>query len=157
MSKIVTGLCAGAVGTLALEVSTYADMLLRGRPSSEAPADLAEKLADRLGISLGDGEASDNRKSALGALLGYSTGLAIGAMYGLVGRGRHRPVPLTGLVLGATAMAAADVPLVIAGIAKPGDWKAVDWLADAVPHAVYGVATAAMVHVFDRPRRRFVR
>ncbi|MEU2880895.1 hypothetical protein ABZ651_32805, partial [Streptomyces sp. NPDC007070] len=41
MHSISKGLLAGAVGTLALDVVTYGDMLLRGRPSSGIPAQVA--------------------------------------------------------------------------------------------------------------------
>ncbi len=31
----------------------------------------------------------------------------------------------------------------------PAPGRATDWLSDAVPHLVYGLATAAVVHNFD--------
>ncbi len=50
------GLVAGAVGTIALDVATYTDMVARARPSSETPAKLAGVLADKAGSDLsGDG------------------------------------------------------------------------------------------------------
>ena len=47
------GLVAGAVGTIALDVATYADMIARARPASETPAKLVAVLAERAGIDLG--------------------------------------------------------------------------------------------------------
>jgi hypothetical protein len=43
------GLVAGAAGTVALDAATYADMVPRGRPSSEVPAQTVERLAERIG------------------------------------------------------------------------------------------------------------
>ena len=56
------GAIAGAVGTLALDASTYADMALRGRPPSEVPAKTVDALAARRGTSFGeDPERAGNR------------------------------------------------------------------------------------------------
>src|SRR5919197_905845 len=88
------GTAAGAVGTVALNVATYADMAIRGRPSSNVPARMVGVLADKAGIPLSaGGEGSDdekvqNRQSGLGALFGYMTGLGVGTAYGLL-----RPPP----------------------------------------------------------------
>jgi hypothetical protein len=43
--EILKGTVAGAVGTVALNVATHADMAIRGRPSSSAPAQLVNTLA----------------------------------------------------------------------------------------------------------------
>jgi hypothetical protein len=37
MNTLARGLLAGAAGTLALNVTTYLDMAVRGRPASQAP------------------------------------------------------------------------------------------------------------------------
>jgi len=69
LNAIVKGLIAGAAGTAALNIATYGDMTLRGRPSSTAPAELAGILADKVGLSLSAGGVDDetvqNRKSGL--------------------------------------------------------------------------------------------
>jgi hypothetical protein len=78
------GLIAGAVGTFALDVATYLDIALHGRPASSAPRRAAEELARRAGVSLGEGEVAANRAEGAGALLGYATGLAGGVVYGMV-------------------------------------------------------------------------
>jgi hypothetical protein len=49
------GAAAGAVGTFALDVTTYLDMAVRGRPSSETPAEIAGKVAQTAGIDLAAG------------------------------------------------------------------------------------------------------
>jgi len=42
--SLLVGTVAGAVGTIVLDVATYADMALRGRPASEAPRFLKPSL-----------------------------------------------------------------------------------------------------------------
>ncbi len=39
---------AGALGTVALNITTYADMVIRGRASSEAPSKLLAQLPKKL-------------------------------------------------------------------------------------------------------------
>ncbi|MBV8299885.1 MAG: hypothetical protein JO083_10130 [Candidatus Eremiobacteraeota bacterium] len=143
------GKIAGCAGTLALDVTTYLDMLVRGRPASDVPAELVKKFAEAAGIAalISDDDAACNRRSAAGALLGYATGLTVGAAFGIV-RPALRGVPpvLAGLVVGAAAMALADVPLARAGVTDPKTWGTAGWLADIVPHVVYGLTVVA---VFD--------
>jgi hypothetical protein len=78
------GVIAGAAGTTALNVVTYLDMALRARPASELPAKAAGEVTGRAGIELGTGKAGESRRDAIGALLGYATGLGVGALYALV-------------------------------------------------------------------------
>src|SRR5947209_14595669 len=72
------GVVAGAMGTAALNIATYADMAIRGRPSSNAPAKMVSTLANTLHLPLsaqGDNDndqVAQNRESGLGALLGRS-------------------------------------------------------------------------------------
>ena len=89
LRHLLMGTAAGAAGPVALNVATYADMAIRGRPSSSVPAKMVGVLADKAGIPLSaGGEGSDdekvqNRQSGLGALFGYVTGLGVGTAYGL--------------------------------------------------------------------------
>ena len=143
--SFLAGTVAGAAGTIALDIATYADMALRGRPSSEAPSKLVEKLASTLGIPalLGDDDAAKNRRSGAGALLGYANGVGIGTAYGAI-RPLLRGVPplVTGLALGAAAMAASDIPMIKSGVTDPQEWGTAGWLADIIPHAIYGLVLA---------------
>jgi hypothetical protein len=152
--SLLVGAVAGAAGTVALDVATYADMLWRGRPASEVPARTAARVAERAGIDLAlqDGASAEqvkNRQSGLGALLGYGTGLGVGTLYGMV-----RPIlgniptPVAGVLLGAAAMAASDVPSAALGSTNPREWTAESWAADIVPHLVYGLVTAAAYNAF---------
>ncbi len=142
------GLVAGAVGTIALDVATYTDMVARARPSSATPAKLAGVLADKAGIDLSGGggkDAAQNRQQGIGALLGYVTGVGVGVVYGALDRGERRwPVPLAGVVLGLAAMAASDLPIAQSGVSGPQEWSATDWVSDLVPHLIYGFITAAV-------------
>lgn len=71
------GLLAGAAGTIALDVATYIDLALCGRPCSTTPAIVVGIVADRMGLTAVGTEAKDetasHRRSGLGALLGFVT------------------------------------------------------------------------------------
>ncbi|WP_217251285.1 hypothetical protein [Streptomyces sp. AC602_WCS936] len=143
--SVTKGLVAGAAGTVALNLTTYGDMLLRGRGSSDVPAQVADLLVDRAGVDLGDEQTRTNREQAVGALLGYVTGLGVGAAYGLLRRGSG-PLPdwVAGPLLGAAAMAGSDVPASVLGVTDPTSWDRVSWVSDLVPHLVYGFTTATV-------------
>ncbi len=149
LKKVFRGILAGAIGTVALNVATYLDMGLRGRASSDAPAKLVTILAEKAGLSLGSTANEEakktvqNRASGLGALLGYLTGLGIGGLYGLLSSVGKLPLPIAGVSVGLSAMAASDTPLITFGISNPDEWGASDWAADIIPHLVYGLVTAA--------------
>lgn len=155
INRLAAGLVAGAVGTVALNVTTYLDMTLRGRPSSDVPATTADRLAGMAGVDLTPDldaqgpdakrarDAAESRRTGIGALLGYATGLGLGALYGLTSPMLRRvPTPLAALLVGAAAMAGGDVPSATLGATDPRKWGAPGWLADIVPHLVYGAFTA---------------
>jgi hypothetical protein len=150
LREVLMGTAAGAAGTVALNVTTYADMVVRARPSSSVPSQVAGKLAEKAGIDLGSDDAATNRKSGLGALMGYVTGLGVGTAYGLV-----RPhlddvsVPLASVGLGLAAMAGSDVPATALGVTDPTTWPASSWVSDAVPHLAYGLVTAVAYEAFS--------
>ena len=143
LREMLLGTAAGAVGTVALNAATYADMAVRARPPSSVPAEVAGQLAERAGVDLSDEETAQNRKSALGALSGFAVGLGVGTAYGLV-----RPhlgdvsKPLAGTVLGIAAMAGSDVPATRLGVTDPSEWSPDSWVSDIVPHLAYGLTTA---------------
>ena len=151
MRNAILGAIAGAAGTMALDVTSYGDMALRGRQSSNTPAEVVRRLAEKAGIEplAKPDDAADaatkNRRSALGALSGYSIGIAIGAFYG-VARPYMKwlPLPLAAVAVGALAMAAADTPATRLGATDPSTWGAAGWIADIVPHVAFGVATVAV-------------
>ena len=148
----VAGAIAGAVGTIALEGASYADMYGQGRPASALPARAAAQLAERLGIDLGppDDDATDSRAAALGALLGYGLGVGAGAAFGLLTRRWRRTSVRAALGLGAAVMVAADGPLIAQGLTDPRTWGVKGWLSDIVPHAVYGLTAATVLDLVTR-------
>jgi hypothetical protein len=170
LRTLLMGAAAGAVGTVALDITTYLDMAMRGRPSSEVPARTAVRLASVVGADLAPrGQAvspqaeqqAHSRQSGIGALLGYAAGLGVGAAYGAIRpRLGEAPVALAGIALGAAAMAAGDLPPILTRVTDPREWGASGWLADVVPHLAYGLFTAAAYEAFTagelsrRPRNR---
>jgi len=146
LNRIARGALAGAAGTVALDAATYADMAMRGRGSSGTPAALVGVLADRMGwAAIGTkakDEAAGNRKTGLGSLLGYTTGIGVGIAYGAIRGGDGRASPLTGIAVGLAAMVASDVPIAASGVSDPRTWGLSGWLADAIPHLIYGLVTA---------------
>jgi hypothetical protein len=146
--NLLLGIAAGAVGTIALDVATYLDMAVRARPASSTPSEVVGALTERAGVELaadGNGERAGNRRSGIGALLGYGVGLGIGAAYGLLRPllpGLPPPVAATGL--GLAAMAASDVPATALGVTDPRTWGAAGWASDLLPHLAYGLATATV-------------
>ena len=155
--EALLGAAAGAVGTVALNVTTYTDMALRGRAASSVPAEIAATLAEKARIDLSaadegpEGETAQNRKSGLGALSGYVVGLSVGTAYGLV-----RPhlgdvsIPLAGLGLALVAMAGADVPAATLGVTAPATWPVSTWVMDLGFHLPYGLVTAVTYEAFNR-------
>ncbi|MDP9411160.1 MAG: hypothetical protein M3P70_11785 [Actinomycetota bacterium] len=156
LREALIGAAAGAIGTVALNATTYADMALRGRAASSVPSQAAGRLAQKMGIDLSaegeeqDGPMAQNRKSGLGALQGYVVGLGIGAAYALV---RPRlgdvPVPLAGFGLALAAMAGSDVPATALGVTDPTTWPASSWAMDLGFHLPYGLATAVAYEAFS--------
>lgn len=148
MNSAVAGLIAGAAGTVALNIATYADMALRGRSSSSAPSQLVAVLADKTGLQLSEkgnhseDETTQNRESGIGALLGFVNGLGVGTLYSLVrSQLDDVSIPLAGLGVGAAAMAASNVPLISFKVSDPKSWGVSGWASDAIPHAIYGLVT----------------
>ena len=159
-NNLLRGAIAGAAGTIALDVTTYGDMLLRGRSASNVPAKVAETMAAKVGLDLGAGgtpEQAESRKSAVGALLGYATGVGLGVLHGVLPP--HLavvPRPAAGVILGLGAMAASDVPIAATGASDPRTWGVSGWLSDLIPHLIYGFVTVAVYDAIARKDRGLV-
>jgi hypothetical protein len=145
IGPFIRGSLAGAAGTTALNAVTYADMAVRGRPSSQLPQQAVRKLVDDIGTSIpGEGERQESRVNGLGPLLGIATGVGLGAAAGLLRPAFGRaPGWASGPLLGAAAMALTDGPMTRLGLTSPKDWSTMDWVSDAIPHLAYGVVTVA--------------
>ena len=147
---IAKGLLAGAAGTIALDVFTYADMLVRARPASVLPSDVTQRLARALGITAlaaDEGDAPKNRRSGAGALLGYGVGLGAGGVYAVL-RPAFRawlPWPIAGIILGGATLVASEGSATALGATDWSTWSAADWAADILPRSLYGLVTAYVV------------
>jgi hypothetical protein len=81
LREMLLGTAAGAVGMVALNAATYADMAVRARPSSSLPAGVAGRLAFSESVELGSENTAQNRSSGLGALSWYAVGPGVGTTY----------------------------------------------------------------------------
>jgi hypothetical protein len=143
MQKAAHGILAGMAGATALNAATYADMILRGRPASSAPAQTVEEATMRAGLEIpGTGDERGNRVEGLGALAGIAAGVLTGAAAGQL-RGTVRKLgPVLGpAAIAAAAMATTDASMAALGVTDPRSWDAASWLSDAVPHLAYGLVT----------------
>ena len=146
---------AGAAGTFALDVCSYLDIAVRGRPPSDVPEKVAKRFVDEAGIDLGDDkDVAKNRLSGIGALMGYATGISGGIAYVLARRRfPETSTTLLGLGLGFGVMAFTDTSSTVAGATDPRTWGLSGWVADAFFHAVYGVVTASTFDSWSRSQR----
>ena len=141
---LIAGAAAGAAGTTALNLVTYADMAWRGRPASSIPEQTVERLASGAGIEIsGDESTRQHRLEGLGPLTGLITGVAVGAGYGLITDVFGRPrVGSAAILTAAGAMLLPNGAMVALGLTDPRSWTAAEWLSDVLPHIAYGAVTA---------------
>ena len=140
---MVDGAIAGAVGSVALNVVSYLDMVIRARPASSTPEESARRLAGVAHVDLGPEDRAANRRSGLGPLLGYALGVAAGAGFGVLAARRRLALPMASVLLGGGVMAMSDGSFTVLGVSDPRTWRRTDWLADIVPHLAYGMTAAA--------------
>ncbi|WP_200214449.1 hypothetical protein [Micromonospora coerulea] len=142
-APLVDGAIAGAVGSAALNVVSYLDIAVRARPASSIPEETVRRLAGAAHVDLGPEDRAATRRSGLGPVLGYATGIAGGVAFGLLAARRRIPLPLAAGLLGGGVMAATDSSITVLRISDPRTWRAQDWLADVIPHLAYGMAAVA--------------
>nr|WP_213454448.1 hypothetical protein [Micromonospora sp. NBRC 107566] len=152
---LLAGAAAGAAGTAALNAATYLDMAVRGRPASDTPERTVEAVAGRAHLPIpGKGEKRSHRVTALGALSGMTTGVAVGVAAAALHRLGVRPPTLVGAALtGLVAMAATDASMAGLKVTDPRTWSATDWISDLLPHFVYGAVTYATLRALHDPTR----
>src|ERR1700761_9612883 len=145
---LLSGAAAGAAGTTALNVITYLDIAIRGRPTSTTPEMTVEAMARLFGLTVpGSGDVLANRISGLGALTGYAAGIGMGMILGLAYALGWRPRLLVAtLVASALALIGTNGPMTVLGVTDPTTWSAVDWISDLVPHLGYGIVTAVVLY-----------
>jgi hypothetical protein len=136
---VIGGMLAGAAGTAVLDATTYADMLLRGRPPSNVPQKVAQQFVPNI---------DENRRMGLAALIGYADGFSVGALYGAV-RPSIRNVPWfwAGLGLAALTLVLSEGTATAMKQTDPREWGVSGWIADIVPRCLYGWVTAT---TYDR-------
>lgn len=141
-ADIGKGLFAGFAGTLAITASQMAEMKLRDRPPSSAPADAAGKV---LGVKP-TGEA-EKRKFSQWVHFGYGTGW--GAVRGLIGAMGLSGTPAM-LAHFAAVYGTALVMLPALKAAPPvAEWGAEEIALDAWHHLVYAAAVNAAYERLD--------
>ncbi|MET7707696.1 hypothetical protein [Micromonospora sp. NPDC005413] len=151
---VTDGAIAGAVGSTALNVVSYLDMALRGRPESNTPQETVDRLAGIAHVDLGSGARAANRRSGLGPLIGYGLGIAAGVAFALYAGGRRQPLPMATSLLGAGVMTMTDGSITALGISDPRTWRRSDWVSDIIPHLAYGLTAAATWNRLRRPSGR---
>jgi hypothetical protein len=153
-AELVDGAIAGAVGSAALNIVSFLDMVTRARPASSTPEETARRLTGVAHVDLGPEDRAANRRSGLGPLLGYGVGIAAGAAYGLLAGRRRPPTLLAVALLGGSVMTLSDGSMAALGVTDPRRWRRVDWLSDIIPHLGYGMAAAATWNRLRPPARR---
>jgi hypothetical protein len=145
---ILRGAAAGAAGTTALDVVTYLDMALRGRPASSTPENTVEKLAAAVHVPIpGDGVKRASRVEGLGALTGLVAGIGVGGLHGLARASGFR---VGTLLTTLTVLISTNGPMTVLGVTDPRTWTAVDWISDLVPHLAYAAVVTTTMDAFDR-------
>jgi hypothetical protein len=136
-AKLGRGLLAGAIGTAAMTASSTAEMKLRGRAASAAPADAAAKV---LGIA---GFCDEAAKRRFSNAVHWTYGSSWGVPRALLDAAGLRPAAAAA-AHGGALWASEQVMLPALGVAPPlWRWGATEVAIDALHHAVYAVATSA--------------
>ena len=154
ISRVLPGLLiggvAGAAGTTALNVITYLDIAVRGRPASTTPERTVEALARLFHLTVpGTGDVLANRLAGLGALTGYAAGIGMGLILGLAYSLGWRPsLVIATLTATALALIGTNGPIIALGVTDPRTWGVVGWISDLIPHFGYGLVTALVLHHF---------
>ncbi|WCO68167.1 hypothetical protein PO878_05440 [Iamia majanohamensis] len=160
--RVVRGVVAGAVGTLAMDLvwwgryrrgggeDGFVDWDLAtstaGFDEASAPGQVGRRVAGAVGVELPDAAAATTTN-----VVHWATGAQWGALYGLAAGRGGRPSPALGLLLGPTAWGSAYVLLGAAGIYEPIWTYDRETLArDLSAHLVFGLATAATYRLLDR-------
>ncbi|CAN5568406.1 hypothetical protein BH20ACT19_BH20ACT19_11720 [soil metagenome] len=125
---------AGALGTVAMTVSSTLDAKLRDRPGSSAPSDAAGKV---LGVQPRD----EDGQARFSNVVHWSYGTSWGAARGVIAHAGLAGIPATAAHFGAV-WGSSLVMLPGLGVAPPV-WKQslFETTLDAFHHAVYAAAT----------------
>ena len=161
LRRLVAGMAAGAVGTLAMDLVWYRRYRKSGgedgfadwefatstRSFDEAPAPgkAGKAIADVTGVSL-PAEAAGVTTNVMHWLTGVGYGVAHGLLQ------HRRSVLVGGLVTGAGAIANSYVTLGALGIYRPvWEYDRETLLKDLSAHLAFGLATSLAYRVLARP------
>jgi len=134
------GLVAGAAATAAMTVSSTAEMKLRGRDPSSAPAQVAAKA---LGVQPTD-------EARFGTIAHVAAGVGLGALRGLLDLAGLRG-PRAAAAFFAIAWAPDLIGVPAAGAAPPPwRWGPAELAISALHHAVYAGAAEAVFRALDQ-------
>ena len=152
--SVAAGAIAGAAGEFVLNVLTYSDMFVRARPASQMPGKVVKRMSEEAGVELAQPgerpEKAETRQEAGGALLGYGMAIGVAVAYAILRRvGVRLPVPLAGMAVGGAAMVISNGSATALGATDPAEWGTAGWISDIVPHAAYGLVTAATLEMID--------
>ncbi|MFP5070248.1 hypothetical protein ACLFMI_11350 [Pseudonocardia nantongensis] len=146
-ADIGVGVLAGALGTVAMTLSSTTEMTISGRGASSSPEDAA-------GTVLGVQPSSEAGQKRFGTLVHWGYGTAWGAVRGLLStaglRGPAATLAHFGLVWGGEQVV---MPFTGAGRPTPA-YGASATATDVLHHAVYAAATSAAYEWLDRSRTR---
>jgi hypothetical protein len=149
MGWALRGAAAGAAGTTALDLVTYLDMTVRGRPSSSTPERTVEKLAEKAHLTIpGQGVERASRLEGLGALTSLVVGVGIG---GLLGLARASGLRAGTLLTTVTVLVSTNGAMTVLRVTDPRTWSVADWLSDLVPHLAYAAVVTTTMDALDRP------
>ena len=144
---ILRGAAAGAAGTTALNVVTYLDMAVRGRPASSTPERTVERLAETAHLRVpGRGATQANRVEGLGALTGLVAGVGVGGLLGLARASGFRAGTLLTTL---TVLVSTNGPMTVLRVTDPRTWSVVDWISDLVPHLAFAAVVATTMDALD--------
>src|SRR4051794_18283178 len=128
---MLRGAAAGAAGTTALNVVTYLDMALRGRPASSTPQRTVEQLAQTAHVSIpGEGDKRASRLDGLGALTGLVAGIGVGGLFGLARAAGFRAGTL---LTTAAVLVSNQRPTALLGTPPPPTWPPTRWSSVLAP------------------------
>ncbi|MEU3791250.1 hypothetical protein AB0F07_15800 [Streptomyces fructofermentans] len=147
MRPLLNGAAAGAVGTTALNIAGYTDIVLRGRPVSTTPEVTARTIAEKLHVRIpGHGEILENRIAGLGPLTGFAVGLGMGVALSVARAAGWHPSTTSRYVTASVgALIATNAPIALLGISDPRTWSVADWISDIVPHVLYAAVTVSVL------------
>lgn len=133
-AAVCRGVAAGLVGTAAMTLSTAIEARLRGRESSDAPAQAAGRV-------LAVEPSGERGKARFSRIAHWGYGTSWGAARGLLDRAGLEPVAATGAHLGVVWGTAAVMLPALDAAPPVWEWGATEVGIDLFHHVIYATAT----------------